>query len=102
LIHELGPKFRVFSPRALERLRIDNASVMARRVYLTDVELFDAVWLKEKRNLRSAIAQVIAIAKADEARKPFAALRKHLGLPPDSARKTAWMSLSRGAERRGN
>ena len=76
LIHELGPRFRVISPRALERLRIDNAAVMARRVYLTDVDLFDALWLRERRNTRNTIARVIDVAKSDSARKPFEAIRQ--------------------------
>jgi hypothetical protein len=59
-------------------MRIDNASVMARRVYLTDVDLFDAVWLKEQRNLRNSVKRVIAIAKADTVRKPFEAVRAYL------------------------
>jgi predicted aminopeptidase len=79
LIHVLGPRFRVIGPRALERIRIDNSAVMARRVYLTDVDLFDDVWVREKRELRAAIRRIIAIAKEDEARRPFDALRKYLG-----------------------
>ena len=44
----------------------------------TDVELFDAVWLREKADLRNAIVRVIALAKADQAKKPFDALRTYL------------------------
>jgi predicted aminopeptidase len=92
----LGPRFRVIGPRTLERIRINNAAVMARRVYLTDVDLFDAMWQKEGRNIRRTLDRVIAIAKADEAKRPFAALRRELGLPPaDSVRKTAWMNSAR-------
>jgi predicted aminopeptidase len=79
LVHVLGPKFRVIGPRVLERIRIDNAAVMARRVYLTDVDLFDALWQKDGRDTRRAIAHVIEIAKADSVRKPFDALRRALG-----------------------
>jgi predicted aminopeptidase len=80
LIHVLGPRLRVIGPQALERMRIDNAAVMARRVYLTDVDLFDGIWLKDGRNLRRAVADVIALAKADSLRKPFDALRRALHL----------------------
>lgn len=75
LIHVLGPRLRVIGPHVLERMRIDNAAVMARRVYLTDVNLFDALWQKDGRDARRTIAHVIQIAKADKARKPFEALR---------------------------
>ena len=88
LIHVLGPRLRVIGPRVLERMRIDNASVMARRVYLTDVDLFDAVWQKQKRDIRRTLDTVIAIAREDEGKRPFAALRKYLGLPADSLQKS--------------
>lgn len=76
LIHIHGPKFRVIGPRVLERIRIDNAAVMARRVYLTDVDLFDALWQKEGRDTRRSIKRIMEIARADEAKRPFAALRQ--------------------------
>jgi predicted aminopeptidase len=79
LIHQLGPKFRVIGPHVLERIRIDNAAVMARRVYLTDVDLFDQAWVKQRYDLRATIERVIAIARGDKDRKPFAALRSSLG-----------------------
>jgi predicted aminopeptidase len=78
LIHVIGPRLRVIGPRAVERMRIDNASVMARRVYLTDVDLFDGIWVKDGEDLRRAVAHVIALAKADSVRKPFDALRRAL------------------------
>ena len=81
LVHVLGPRLRVIGPRALERMRIDNSAVMARRVYLTDIDLFDQIWVKERRNLPATIARIIQIAKDDEAKRPFDALRRHLGLP---------------------
>jgi predicted aminopeptidase len=82
LIHVLGPRFRVIGPRVLERIRIDNAAVMARRVYLTDVDLFDALWQRDGRDIRRTLSHVIEIAKGDEAKKPFAALRRAVAAPP--------------------
>ena len=55
------------------------AAVMARRVYLTDVDLFDQAWVKQGYDLRATIQRVIAIARDDKDRKPFAALRSSLG-----------------------
>jgi predicted aminopeptidase len=77
LIHDLGPKLRVIGPRTLERMRINNASVMARRVYLTDVDLFDALWQRNGRDVRRTIADVIALARGEKT-KPFDALRNSL------------------------
>ena len=78
LVHRLGPQLRTVAPRNLERVRLDNAALLARRIYLTDVALFDSVWVREKRNTRAAIHRVIAIARDDDARKPYEALRRWL------------------------
>lgn len=78
LIHVLGPRLRVIGPHVLERMRIDNAAVMARRVYLTDVDLFDALWQKDGRDTRRAISHIIQVARDDSTRKPFDALRRAL------------------------
>ena len=89
LIHEVGPQLRTIGPRTLERMRLDNASLMARRIYLTDLELFDRVWMREERDLKRAMTRLIELAKSDE-KKPFDAIRRFLGDPipveePDSA-----------------
>ena len=39
------------APLALERVRLDNAVLMARRVYLTDLDVFDAVLAKDGGDL---------------------------------------------------
>jgi hypothetical protein len=76
----------VLGPHVLERIRIDNASVMARRIYLTDVDLFDQVWLREKSDLRATVRRIIGIARDDKTRKPFDALRKYLSVIPSASR----------------
>jgi len=81
LLHELGPKLKTISIRALERLRIDNAVLMSRRVYLTDLDAFDAVLRRNKGNLRATIQAIIEAAKANED-APFEAVRR---LASDSA-----------------
>lgn len=81
LVHDLGPRMRIISPRALERVRLDNGAVMARRVYLTDVEVFDAVFAREQGDLKAAIGKIIELAKSDP-KKPFDAVRKYVGMPP--------------------
>ena len=80
LVFELGPQLRTVSPRYVERVRIDNAAILARRIYLTDLELFDAVWEREGHDLKRTIARVIALAK-EKPKHPFDALREWLGLP---------------------
>lgn len=80
LVHTLGPRLRVIGPHALERMRLDNSAVLAHRIYLTDVDLFDAVWLREGRNLASAVARIIELAKSDP-KNPFGAVRRYIATP---------------------
>ena len=75
LMHEVGPQLRTISLRAIERVRFDNAILMSRRVYLTDLDVFDAVLAKHGGNLREAIQAIIAAARSDRA-KPFDAVKR--------------------------
>jgi predicted aminopeptidase len=75
LVHELGPKLRTIGPRALERIRLDNAALLARRIYLTDLDLFDAIHVRSGCDLRTTITRVIEIAKANE-KAPYDGLRE--------------------------
>ena len=78
LVHRLGPQLRTVAPRFLERVRLDNAALMARRIYLTDLDLFDSVWVRERRHTRNTIHRVIAIAREGEDADPYEALRRWL------------------------
>ena len=84
IVHELIPQLRTMSPRAAERIRLDNAVLMARRVYLTDLDAFDAVLAKHGGDLRSAVSAIIAAARSDR-EHPFDAVRHLAGLPPATA-----------------
>jgi predicted aminopeptidase len=75
LVHELGPQLKTISLRAVERVRFDNAVLMSRRVYLTDLDTFDAVLAKNGGDLRKTIAAIIEAAKAEK-KTPFEAVRK--------------------------
>jgi predicted aminopeptidase len=72
-IEELGPQLKTMSVRAVQRIRLDNAILMSRRVYLTDLDAFDAVLARNGGNLRVTTQQIIAAAKADKD-APFAAV----------------------------
>jgi predicted aminopeptidase len=84
LVHELGPKLRVIGPHVLERMRLDNGALLAHRVYLTDVDVFDALWEKEKWNLPATVKRIIELAKSDP-KHPFDAVRKAVGMPAGSS-----------------
>ncbi|MGH7651216.1 MAG: aminopeptidase [Gemmatimonadaceae bacterium] len=77
LISDVGPELKTISPRYVERVPLDNASLLARRVYASDLDVFDRVYEKEGRDLRRTIGRVIALAKANP-KEPFLALRRWL------------------------
>jgi predicted aminopeptidase len=80
LIHEIGPQLRTISLHAVERTRFDNAMLMSRRVYLTDLDAFDAVLAKNGGDLRRTVQAIIAAAKSDRD-KPFDAVKKVASAP---------------------
>jgi hypothetical protein len=78
LVNDVAPQMRTIAPARIARIRIDNnAALLARRIYLTDLELFDRVWARENYDLRKTIERVIALAK--DADDPYAAIEKWLG-----------------------
>ena len=80
LVQQIAPRLKTMSIRGLERMRFDNAILMSRRVYLTDLEAFDAVLAKNGGDLRKTVAQIIEAAKADK-KQPFDAVKRLAGLP---------------------
>jgi hypothetical protein len=56
---------------------LDNASLLARRVYAKNLDLFDQVYASEGKNLRHTIARIIAVARAN-AKDPYGGLRRWL------------------------
>ena len=78
LIHELGPQLHTMSVRSLEKVRLDNAFLMARRVYLTDLDAFDAVLTRERGDLRRAVQVIIEAARSDK-KDPFGAVKRLTG-----------------------
>ena len=78
LVQEIGPALKTINPRYAERVPLDNASLLARRVYASDLDVFDQIYAKEGRNLKRAIGRIIALAKSNP-KSPFSALRQWMG-----------------------
>lgn len=78
LISGIAPRLKTINPRYAERVPLDNASLLARRVYASDLDVFDRVYEKEGRDLKRTIGRVIALAKANP-KDPFAAIHQWLG-----------------------
>ena len=78
LVSDVGPRLRTINARSLERARFDNAAILARRIYLTDLDLFDAVYEREGSNLQAAVRRVIQLARGGPD-DPYGAVREWLG-----------------------
>lgn len=60
LVREIAPQLRTIGLAYAERVKLDNAALLARRVYLTDLERFERVYADSQRDLNRAIAALIA------------------------------------------
>jgi hypothetical protein len=81
LIDSVGPHLRTIDTRYLERVRLDNAALLAQRIYLTDLDLFDRLYDREGRDLRRTVVRIIELAKSRPG-DPFGALRDALSAGP--------------------
>jgi predicted aminopeptidase len=78
LVTEIAPQFKTINPIYAQRVTLNNAALLARRVYATDLDVFDRLYVKEGRDLKRTIGRVIALAKSDT-KHPFDALKKWAG-----------------------
>jgi predicted aminopeptidase len=78
LISEIGPALKTISPRYAERVPLDNASLLARRVYASDLDVFDQIYVREGRDMKRTIGRMIALAKSNP-KDPASALRRWVG-----------------------
>lgn len=65
LVDSVAPTWRTISPRYAEVLPLDNAALLARRVYLTDLGAFERAYAESGRDLRSSIDALIARHRGD-------------------------------------
>jgi predicted aminopeptidase len=84
LVTTLGPHLRTVPLAALDRVRLDNAALLAHRIYNTDLDLFDRVWVHENGDLRRAISRIIDLAKS-KPDDPFGAIRSWADSTPANA-----------------
>jgi predicted aminopeptidase len=75
LVDSVGPQLKTYNTRSLARVRLDNAALLAHRIYDTDLDLFDQVWVIERGDLRRTVRRIIEVAKSDK-KDPFRALRR--------------------------
>jgi predicted aminopeptidase len=68
LVDSVGAQLARVSPAWLARVPLDNASLLARRVYAQRLDLFDSVWVRNDRDVRKTIGAIrSAVAGSDSA-----------------------------------
>lgn len=76
----LAPKLVTMDSASIAQTRLNTAAVMARRIYLTELSLFERVHQRAGGDIRATIAQLLALAKSDR-KAPYDAIRRSLGDP---------------------
>lgn len=78
LVEDLGPRMQTIPVDRLAKIQLDNASLLARRLYASDLYLFDEVHRRAGGDLRATIALVRRLVQG--APEPYAALRDWVGV----------------------
>jgi predicted aminopeptidase len=73
LVDSLAPRLATIDPRYLADMPLDNAVLLAQRIYHTDLDDFDALYDKEGHNLNRTVSRIIELARAHPD-DPFEAL----------------------------
>lgn len=68
------PQLQTYGPSWAERVSLDNAVLMARRVYATGLDDFEQVYQWEQADVARAVQRIIALARSSPA-DPHAGLR---------------------------
>lgn len=77
LMHDVAPRLATIPAERLQRIALDNASLMARRVYAADPWLFDAVHERAGGSVRGTV-QLVARLVRESPGDPFGALQRWL------------------------
>lgn len=74
LVDSIGPQLRTIDRSYGERVRLDNAALLARRIYATGLNDFEAAWERDGRRLRATLDRISAAAARGG--DPYAAVRQ--------------------------
>lgn len=79
LVDSVAPRLVAIDPRYASRVRLDNAALLARRIYSTGLEDFDGVFAREEGQVRRAVERIIGLARS-RPDAPGAAVRAWAGV----------------------
>lgn len=74
----LAPRLTTMDSASVARVKLNTAAVLARRIYLTDLDLFERVHARSNGDLRATITTLLDLAKL-KPKEPYAAVRTYLG-----------------------
>lgn len=78
LVDSIAPLLTTIPPAYARRVSMDNAALLARRIYGSGLGDFDRLWAKNRYDLRRTIREIIDLAKRDP-KDPFGAIRRAAG-----------------------
>jgi len=90
----VAPQLPGYGSRPVVRPELDNAILLARRVYRTGLDDFDAVFALEGNDLKRAMRRIIALAKS-RPDDPYGALREWLAVRRTGADSTLSSSAAK-------
>lgn len=77
LIADVSRRLKTIGPAYATKVSLNNAAVLARRIYSQDLQLFDDVYEREKKNLARSVGRIVLLARRNP-KDPFGALRRFL------------------------
>ncbi len=84
LVDSVVPRLTTYGPEWAQRVPLDNAVLMSRRVYASGLDDFEAVYQREARDLAESIRRIVELAKA-EPDDPFGAVERWLAASDSTA-----------------
>ena len=73
LVDSVAPRLTTIPPLYAQRVKLDNAALLARRIYGSGLDAFDRLWARNHYDLRLTIRQIIAVARRNPT-DPFKAV----------------------------
>jgi predicted aminopeptidase len=62
LTDTIAPSLKTIAPSYAERVRLDNAALLARRIYTTNLGAFEEAWERDGRSVRKTLDRIAAAA----------------------------------------
>ncbi len=88
LADSVGPLLTAVPPARLtawaSRIQLDNAALLARRIYARELPLFDSVYAREGGDLQRTVSRIVGLAKS-RPKDPYGALRDWVAGAPSVA-----------------